>query len=98
QTDSPSKPLPNLAREERKGETHCTEADVLAFARKDPVNGGAPAYVCQATQVPAATKPLPWSEWRQYVEVYSSGNVTLARMAKSFVYMAYVHGLVNLGI
>jgi hypothetical protein len=98
QTDSASKPLPNLAREERKGETHCTEADVLAFARKDPVNGGAPAYVCQATQVPAATEPLPWSEWRQYVEDYSSGNVTLVRMAKSFVYMAYVHGLVNLGI
>jgi len=77
---------------------HCTEGDVLAAVHKRPVDESKPAYVCQATQVPAATEPLPWWEWRQYVEDYRSGNVKLGRMAKSFLYMAYVHGLINLGI
>jgi len=77
---------------------HCTEAVVLAAVRKRPGDEGKPAYVCQATQVPAATEPLPWWEWRQYVEDYTSGNVKLGRMAKSFLYMAYLHGFINLGI
>jgi hypothetical protein len=82
-----------------KREAHpCTEADVLAALHKRPVDESKPAYVCQATQVPAATEPLPWWEWRQYVEDYRSGNVKLGRMAKSFLYMAYLHGLINLGI
>lgn len=82
-----------------KREVHpCTEADVLAALHKRPVDESKPAYVCQATQVPAATEPLPWWEWRQYVEDYRSGNVKLGRMAKSFLYMAYLHGLINLGI
>ena len=76
----------------------CTEADVLAATLKSPVDQGRPAYICQATQVPAATEPLPWWDWKQYVEDYQSGNVKLGRMAKSFLYMAYLHGLVNLGI
>ncbi len=77
---------------------HCTEAVVLAAVRKRPGDEGKPAYVCQATQVPAATEPLPWWEWKQYVEDYTSGNVKLGRMAKSFLYMAYLHGFINLGI
>lgn len=82
----------------KSGAGHCTEADVLAAVRKHPVDESKPAYVCQATQVPAATEPLPWWEWRQYVEDYRSGNVKLGRMAKSFIYMAYLHGLINLGV
>jgi hypothetical protein len=82
----------------KNGRGRCTESDVLAAARKHPVDESRPAYVCQATQVPAATEPLPWWEWRQYVEDYRSGNVKLGRMAKSFIYMAYLHGLINLGI
>ena len=82
----------------KNGRGHCRESDVLAAVRKHPVDESRPAYVCQATQVPAATEPLPWWEWRQYVEDYRSGNVKLGRMAKSFIYMAYLHGLINLGI
>jgi len=85
--------------EERNGEvTQCTEADVVAGTRKPVAENGGPAYVCQATQVPVATQPLPWWEWRQYVEDYTSGNVALGRIAKTFAYMAYRHGLVDLGI
>jgi hypothetical protein len=76
----------------------CTEADVLAAVRKHPVDESKPAYVCQATQVPAATEPLPWWDWKQYLADYTSGNVKLGRMVKSFLYMFYLHGLINLGI
>ena len=52
-------------------------------------SGGGQAFVCQATQVPAATESLPWWEWRQYVEDLTSGNVGLGRMARGFLYMFY---------
>jgi hypothetical protein len=86
------------AADEHGGAGECTEGDVVAGTRKSVAGDGEAVYVCQATQVPAATEPLgPW-EWRQYVEDYTSGNVGLARMAKTFAYMVYRHGLVNLGI
>ena len=56
-----------------------------------------PVYVCQATQVPAATQPLPWWDVRQYVEDFLSGNVGLGRMICGFIYMGY-NSLVNAGI
>src|SRR3977135_525755 len=40
-----------------------------------------PVYVCQATQLSAATKPLPWWKPRQYVEDYRSGNPLLSDTA-----------------
>src|ERR1044072_3971358 len=40
-------------------------------------DNGEPTYVCQTTQLPAATKPLsPW-DVRQYLEDYASGNASL---------------------
>jgi len=77
----------------------CTEADVFSAAiRRDGNGGDRPAYVCQATRLPAFTEPLsPW-ELGQYAEDYKSGNTRLGRMAASFVYMFYHHWLVNLGI
>jgi hypothetical protein len=94
----------NLAQEVvgriQEGSTgRCTEADVLAATQKPAgADDDGPAYVCQATQVPAATEPLPWWELRQYLEDYTSGNVGLGRMAKSLIYMIYRHRLINLGI
>jgi hypothetical protein len=77
----------------------CTEVDVRRLTlRVDEASAADPAYVCQATQLPAFTAPLsPW-ELRQYAEDLKSGNVKLGRMISSFIYMAYHHGLVNLGI
>jgi hypothetical protein len=37
-------------------------------------NPNDPVYVCQATQVPAATQPLPWWDIRQYIEDGTSGG------------------------
>ena len=99
QTSTDSMPLPAEALERRNGNTQgCTEAYVVAGARKHDAGSSDPVYVCQATQLPAATQPLPWWEWRQYVEDYTSGNVSLGRIVKSFAYVAYRDGLVNLGI
>jgi hypothetical protein len=76
----------------------CREEDVWAgtkaAASKEPKDA---VYVCQATQVPAATEPLPWWSVRQYMEDFTSGNVGLSRMACGFIYMGY-NGLVNAGI
>lgn len=77
---------------------HCCEADVLSSTRKaGPEECDGPSYICQATQLPFATEPLPWWDLRQYYEDYTSGNVGLRRMAKGFSYMGYQH-LINAGI
>jgi hypothetical protein len=64
-----------------------------AWARtqmSDP-NGGPPTYICQATQVPNATKPLAWWDVRQYMEDYTSGNVGLGRIFSGLIYSIYFH-------
>jgi hypothetical protein len=75
-----------------------SEAVVHAGAqRPDRTDANAPIYVCQATQVPAATERLPWWDVSQYIEDYTSGNTELARMANGFIYRSY-DNLIKLGI
>ena len=65
-----------------------TEASVWAYAKA--VNGDGPVrYACQATQLPYATSDLKWWDIRQYVEDYTSGNVSLWRIFCGFVYSMY---------
>ena len=47
-------------------------------------------YVCQTTQLPEFTKPLPWWSPAQYVEDYRSGNTTLPKMARGLFYAIFV--------
>ena len=61
------------------------------------VIGEAPTYICQATQVPHATKSLAWWDIRQYIEDYTSGNVGLARIFSALIYSIYFH-LMQAGI
>jgi hypothetical protein len=56
-----------------------------------------PLYVCQATQLPAATKLLPWWKPNQYVEDYRSGNVALSDIVARLAFLLYAE-LVNSGI
>jgi len=65
------------------------EADVWAGAQIVDQVGGAPTYVCQATQLPYATSHLAWWDVRQYVEDYRSGNVGLGRILSGLTYSAY---------
>jgi hypothetical protein len=68
----------------------CTELDVIAGTKKSAEPGRVNlAFVCQATQLPAATEPLPWWEWRQYLEDLTSRNVDVGRMLRGFMYMFY---------
>jgi hypothetical protein len=78
----------------------CREEDVLAGTKASASAGESaqdPVYVCQATQVPAATEPLPWWNVLQYVEDLASGNAGVGRMARGFIYMGF-NGLANAGI
>ena len=86
-----------LVEKSEKSIRGCTEAEVEANATilKDGVDG--PTYVCQATQLPSATEPLPWWQLRQYIEDYVAGNVRLGAMVGGFAYMSY-GWLINLGI
>jgi hypothetical protein len=71
----------------------CTEAGVLSATRADdPGRGETPRYSCQATELLNFTSPLPWWDARQYVEDYTSGNATLGRIARGFVFVGYFYG------
>jgi hypothetical protein len=85
-------PLLSASVSREESVDRCTELDVLAGTKKSGESGtGRQAFSCQATQVPAATEPLPWWEWKQYIEDLTSGNVGLDRMARGFLYMFFQH-------
>lgn len=68
----------------------CTEEEVWAGTRVSGLpDGEEPTYVCQATQVPAATAPLKWWDIRQYIEDYSSGNASMGRIFRGLIYANY---------
>jgi hypothetical protein len=69
----------------------CSESEIWVRTQVSDPNGGAPTYVCQATQVPYATTPLAWWDVRQYLEDYWSGNVSLERIFSGLIYSAYFH-------
>ena len=68
----------------------CTEAAVWdATKSPDQSSGKGIRYACQATELPAYTQPLKWWDARQYVEDLASGNISLGRMFRSFLYFAF---------
>lgn len=50
---------------------------------------GQPFYTCQATELPHATRPLPWWKPRQYLEDYKSGNVALSDIVGRLAFLVY---------
>ncbi len=68
----------------------CTEAALIAATRHPEAGDDEQRYSCQATELLAFTKPLNWWDPRQYAEDYSSGNVSIGRMASGFSYAAFV--------
>ncbi len=76
----------------------CTEAAVWRNTRADdPRCAGEARYRCQATELPNFTIPLPWWDVKQYIEDYTSGNVTLRQLLSGFIYAGY-SSLLNAGI
>jgi hypothetical protein len=76
----------------------CTEADVCAGTiTGDPKATDGPRYICQATQLPYFTTTLCWWDIRQYLEDFTSGNVTFGRFLRGLIYASY-NNLINSGI
>jgi hypothetical protein len=75
----------------------CNESGVLARTQTVDSSPEDPTYSCQATQLPYATTQLDWWDIRQYVEDYTSGNVSLWQIVCSATYFLYF-GVSNLGI
>ncbi|WP_089172913.1 hypothetical protein [Bosea sp. AS-1] len=69
----------------------CTEADVTS-ATHAPGTGSTQdvRYSCQATELLKYTQPLKWWDARQYFEDYTSGNNSLPRMLRGFLYFAFI--------
>jgi hypothetical protein len=75
------------------GNGACTEEDVTRGTRAKGSNSRDDAiYDCQATRLLDYTKPLPWWDARQYFEDYTSGNASLWRIVRGFVYVGYYYG------
>lgn len=58
---------------------------------------GEAIYSCQATKLPAATRPLPWWSVHQYVDDFKSGNAGLSAVAARFIFVLYAQ-LVSSGL
>ena len=63
------------------------ETLVRAATRKPNPASSEPLYVCQATELVAATKLLPWWKPGQYVEDYRSGNVSLSDIVTRLAFL-----------
>jgi hypothetical protein len=68
----------------------CTERavwDATKLDNQSPERGS--RYACQATELVGYTQPLKWWDARQYAEDLTSGNVSLAKMFRGFLYFAF---------
>jgi hypothetical protein len=76
----------------------CTEEDVLRAAQSSKEEKDADvAFVCQATRLPLASEHLnPW-DIRQYLEDYTSGNVSSSQWVKGVIYISF-QNIISLGI
>ncbi|HXD16083.1 MAG TPA: hypothetical protein VN654_03645 [Vicinamibacterales bacterium] len=63
-----------------------TERVVWAGTRQPDQPAEEPRFVCQSTQIAAATTPLASHDLRQYIEDWTSGNVSLTQMIASAMY------------
>jgi hypothetical protein len=96
--DSATHPVMPSETRPPSGAPRCTEAQLMLATQKERADESeAPIFVCQATQLPAATTPLRWWDVRQYMEDLTSRNVTLGRLVAGFLFFAY-DGLINLGL
>jgi hypothetical protein len=66
-----------------------TEKEVWAATRAPAYRDDDPIFRCQATQLPTATTPLAWWDVRQYLEDYTSGNVSLGELARGLAYVSF---------
>src|SRR5262249_4423538 len=67
----------------------CSELQLWSRTQIRDQSGGPSKYVCQMTDLPGASPPLAWWDFRQYVEDVWSGNVSLFRLIVGASYALY---------
>ncbi len=67
---------------EQRVASRCTPAALEAATRSGSGADGEPLYSCQATKLLAATRPLAWWNFAQYLRDIRSGNVSVRRAAR----------------
>ena len=82
-----------------KSASACTEDVVQARTHQpnDLASNEEPLYVCQSTQVAAATTRLRWWDFTQYVEDYTSGNVRVWQLISAAIFFIW-HTLATSGL
>lgn len=79
-----------------EGGPTCTPGGLEQAAAREGTGEGEPAYRCQATQLLAASHPLPWWEPTQYLRDWLSGNWTLGALLRG-ASLRFLSRLVTLG-
>lgn len=70
----------------------CSEQVVRSrVLAKDQPASGERVYSCHATELPNFTSKLYWWDARQYIEDYTSGNISLRRLLEGFLYAVYYY-------
>jgi hypothetical protein len=100
--------IQNEAEELRQSSLHsvefaansgCSEDDVWSGTRSRTCSADSDntVFICQSTHLSQATQPLRWWDVRQYVEDYTSGNVSFFQLLSAFVFFLY-EPLVSAGL
>ena len=86
------RPAQSHSADERDAPTshRITASDVAAKGSR--ISDGQTVYSCQATRLFAASSPLPWWDFRQYIADLTCGNVGITR----FLRVALLRGLYHL--
>jgi hypothetical protein len=75
----------------------CTESDLWTLTKEPAEDTAKFRYVCQATQLFHATKPLPFWKISQYLEDIQSGNTTCRQMVFP-LFFSFYHNLATSGL
>jgi len=73
----------------RRVDGQCTEGAVQAATSRTDPDCGEAVYNCQSTSLPEATERWRTFDVRQYIEDYTSGNVSLRELLSVFCFWVY---------
>jgi hypothetical protein len=82
---------PSSSRGAAEEDVH--RATIVAGERNDSET----VYACQATRLPYASHDLSSWDFRQYIEDYTSRNITAAQLIRGIIYTVY-ENLINAGV
>jgi hypothetical protein len=66
-----------------------TEQRIWSLARANGDEDIDAIYACQATLLPQASTLLPWWDFRQYIEDYTSGNASAGQLLSGAIYVSF---------